>query len=918
MQRKRRYIFSTLAILWLYASWLSATWYAEHKTTNYVTQSTESLESDSLALFQAFEERLNYLSALPVLISHFPDMGAVTRRYAQLPNPSMTSMGLADYWRQKADLSAVNNHLKQLVDELQVDIAFILNAEGYCIASSNSDTSESFVGTLYKDRQYYKAAIAGESAHQYAVGRKTNIPGIFYSAPIRLDGKPSGVMVVKSNITDFQGLLAPYHVFLTDNHDVVVLASEPGFLQQMLDNARFRSLSSEVKQQLYKRTVFPTLGISPWNGNHEIPLLRLSDISSPVLMTERQISDGDLIAHVYQPLPEVATIVRERWVFAIFMALAGFSVLSLLYQLGSYLQNLRQSKSKAEAEREKLHETLSERETQLETILDNLPLMVVARDPTTQQVISSNKATQSVLGLESALPAGKTYQESLDTELAGFLTTADAQEPGPGTARTAREFITDGHVIQTQNLTAKDSEGHPLLLIDMVEDITQKRRDEAEIRRLAFIDTLTGLNNRTAFKLHLQRTIDAAMARQQFGGMILVDLDAFKQVNDRLGHSVGDQLLVALADRLKTEASHQVYMARLASDEFVVLIDSHSTTREEAAQLSTRLAHTLLRKLTQPYLLAEHTLHVTASLGVALFGQGEATSAEVLLIRTDAAMYEAKRKQRGMIQFFDESTQKYLNDQADLTNRLRGALSQSVFEQYYQPQVDRTGAVVGVEALLRWRDPVLGQVPPSVFIPLAEALHLIVDIDRWVLKQACCVLGTWKTNPVLSNVVISVNVSAEYFSQDGFVDEVCNLLREFDVPPARIMIELTEGTVVEDTEANLLKMQALHAAGLTIAIDDFGTGNSSLAYLRRFEVDQLKIDQRFVKEMIEDKRSLAITESIIRLAHDLGYQTLAEGVEEQSQRDLLETLGCQLFQGYLFSKPMPLADCEAYILRSTR
>ena len=279
-------------------------------------------------------------------------------------------------------------------------------------------------------------------------------------------------------------------------------------------------------------------------------------------------------------------------------------------------------------------------------------------------------------------------------------------------------------------------------------------------------------------------------------------------------------------------------------------------------------------------------------------------------------MYEAKRKQRGMIQFFDESTQKYLNDQADMANRLRGALNQNVFEQYYQPQVDQRGSVVGVEALLRWHDPVLGQVSPSVFIPLAESLHLIVDIDRWVLKQVCQTLNLWKTDPILSQIVISANVSAEFFSQDGFVEEVCSYLKEHNAPPARLMIEMTEGAVVEDTKATLVKMKKLHAAGLTIAIDDFGTGNSSLAYLRRFEVDQIKIDQHFVKEMIKNQRSQAITGFIIRLAHELGYETLAEGVENESQRMLLQKLGCRLFQGYLFSKPVTLSECETY-MRST-
>ena len=915
MKPIRRYFLFAIAAFWLVASWFAAGWYADQKTAQLFAHDTESVESDALALYQALEERLNYLAALPDLIAREPSVIRAVEKYS---GPSALKAAGTDpksYWTKQPDLARLNTYLANLADTLALDVVFVLNAEGYAIASSNSDTPGSIVGTDLTDRQYFQAA-TNKSAHQYAVGRKTNVPGLFYAAPIYKNDIRQGVMVVKSDITSLQSLLAPYHVFLTDNHDVVVLSSETDYLQHRLISARVSNLTEEEKQQQYKRSDFPILSVTAWKDQQSMPLLRLQNIEEPVLVSERQIPGGDLVMHVYQTMPEIATIQRERWVFAFISSLAGLSALSLLYQLITYLQNLRRSKTHAEAEQERLHDTLSARERQLETILDHLPLMVVARDPLTHQILSCNKATQQVLGLDSPLPNGQTYDACLNPKLAGSLSAFDTVDRSSEENLSAREFVSDKKVLLAQNLVATDHKGQPALLIDLVEDVTQKRADEAEIRRLAFIDTLTGLNNRTAFKIQLAHSIQLATTAQEYGALILVDLDAFKQINDRLGHNIGDQLLIELAHRLTSESTDEIYPARLASDEFVVLIAQHHKQREDAVHSATRIANNLLRKLTQPYLLAEHTLHVTASLGIAFFGPGLASSAEQLLIQTDAAMYEAKRKQRGMIQFFDESTQKYLNDQADMANRLRGALNQNVFEQYYQPQVDQRGLVVGVEALLRWHDPVLGQVSPSVFIPLAESLHLIVDIDRWVLKQVCQTLNRWKTDPILSQIVISANVSAEFFSQDGFVDEVCGYLRESKAPPARLMIEMTEGAVVEDTEATLLKMKALHAAGLTIAIDDFGTGNSSLAYLRRFEVDQIKIDQHFVKEMINDQRSQAITGFIIQLAHELGYETLAEGVESQSQKDLLQGLGCKLFQGYLYSKPTNLTECETFILHN--
>lgn len=902
-----------LILLWLAISWAGSGWYADRKTADLLAEETVSLESESLALFQAFEERLAYLSSLPALIGRLPLVMKAVERYSHPGAIRQAEPDPMTYWSTRPDLEDLNTRLLQLANELRVDVIFVLNAEGYCIAASNSNTPGSIVGTLLTDRHYYQAAIAGENAHQYAVGRKTNVPGLFYSAPIMLGKEAHGVLVVKLDIPNFQGLLAPYHAFLTDNHDVIVLSSLPDLLQHKLAGARFDRLSNAERQFQYKRSEYPTLNLAPWSPNASELLHRLNDIPQPVLVTERNIPGGDLVMHVYQTLPEIATIQRERLVFAVISALAGLSTLGLIYQLVLYLIRLRQSKTHAEAESERLHASLSEREQQLETILEHLPLMVVARNPATGAVLSSNPATQNVLGLPEPLTAEQSYEKSLSPELAHFLTATDKLAAYAHDGDTPRELQLSDKVLLAQTVAARDLSGQPRLLIDLVEDITQRRRNEDEIRRLAFVDTLTGLNNRTAFKRHLDATVTQAVSNGVYGSMILVDLDAFKQINDRFGHSLGDELLRELAHRLAAEASNEVFLARLASDEFVIVIDSRSTTREDAAHTATRIANALFRRITQPYLLEHHTLHVTASLGVALFGPGRADTSDLLLIQTDAAMYEAKRRQRGTIQFFDENTQKYLNDQADMANRLRGALSQNDFHQYYQPQVNHAGRVVGVEALLRWHDPKLGDISPSAFIPLAESLHLIVDIDRWVLRQACRVAGTWRKDPLLGKVAISINVSAEFFSLDEFIDEVTGYLTQFGADPTQIMIELTEGTVVEDTEANILKIRALHDAGLSIAIDDFGTGNSSLAYLRLFDVDQIKIDQRFIRDMVQDERSLSITTFIIQLARELGYQTLAEGVETSAQRQQLVALGCDLFQGYLFSKAVPLAECETII-----
>jgi len=909
----RLHMLFVVAFCWGVLSWFAAGWYTERKVDVLLTNQTQSLENDSLALYQAFEERLNRLAALPGLISRLPDVETAAARYSGPAALKRISGDPKAYWETRPELMALNQHLKALATELKLDLVYVLNAEGYIIAANNAGTPKSIVGTLVSDRLYFQTAIKGEAANQYAVGRNTSIPGLYYASPVKKDNAIVGVMAIKSDVPTFLDILMPYGAFLTDRNGVVVLSSKPEFLNHLMDGEHLMKLSEEEKQLRYKRTTFPELTVTPWDTVNRWPLVRVADLAYPVLLRERKIPGGDLVMHVYEEVPELNVIQQEKWVFALVAALAGFSLLTLSYQLVQYLSRLRLSKVHAEAESERLTETLSEREQQLDTILNHLPLMVVARDPVSHKVLSTNAATKQVLGLAERLPTGTTYDDALNSEVAGFLTADDQQIIQALGTGAPRELQLADRVLQARNFAAADRAGQPRLLIDMVEDITQQRLNEAEIRRLAFIDTLTGLNNRASLKLHLEKAVAYALNSRIYGVMILIDLDAFKQINDRFGHNLGDQLLVELARRLPTDKTPELFMARLASDEFVVVIDSCCKTQAEAIQVATDFADALFKRITQPYTLSHHVLNMTASLGVALFGPGAADSADLVLIQADAAMYEAKRRQRGTIQFFDENTQKHLNEQADMANRLRGALQENNFIQLYQPQVDHNGRVIGVEALLRWHDPKLGHISPAVFIPLAESMHLIADIDRWVLKQACRVAAAWKNDPVLAKVVISVNVSSEFFSQDHFVDLVNDYLLQAGAQPAQIMIEITEGTVVEDTEANIRKIKALHDAGLGIAIDDFGTGNSSLAYLRRFDVDQIKIDQRFVNDMIQDERSLAITTFIIQLAHELGYETLAEGVEIEAQRARLESLGCTLLQGFLFSKALPLIECETYI-----
>jgi diguanylate cyclase (GGDEF)-like protein len=791
-----RYTFVLLVAIWALISGVAATWYAGQKTDAVVADHN----SNALALYQAFDERLNYLAAIPLVTAELPVIARATERYSREPALRQAGASPKAYWSAQPELENLNAQLRELAKALQVDLIFVLNAEGYSIASSNSDTPESTVGTLYADRIYYQDAIAGNRAQQYAVGRTTNIPGFFYSAPVRSKGQITGVVVIKHNITQFQGLLDPYQAFVTDNHDVIILAHDPALLQHMLSHARFLDLDETQRLKQYKRTEFPILSQAPWGNGVPESLIRLDGLPSPALHAERALPVGGLAIHVYQEIPEIKTIQRERWVMTVAMALAGVAVFGLSHQLITYLRNLRQSKIMAEAESGRLHETLSDR--------------------------------------------------------------------------------------------------------------------ERELRRLAYVDTLTNLPNRNALLQKIHRATANVLAHDQFGAIFLINMDDLKLINDRLGHSAGDAILVEFGNRLKICGETECYVSRLASDEFVLVFEPGVSTTDAAIRAVNEFGISLQERITAPYLISEHTIHITASIGVTLFGDGLSNTPEALLREVDAAMYEAKHSHRGGIHFFDESIRKALEAKADLGNRLLRALRSNEFVQVYQPQLDAQGRVAGVEALIRWHDEALGHVSPATFIPLAEALHIIVDIDRWVLARACQTAAQWANDPALAQIPISVNVSSEFFTMKNFVDEVTKTMTTYGARPEQLMIELTEGTLIADSEQNQQNIVYLHRQGIKVAIDDFGTGNSSLSYMQRFTVDQLKIDQSFVRDMLNDERSFAIVEFIIRLAHALNYHTLAEGVETAAQHEKLLALGCTLYQGYLFSKPLPQTECESFIRQS--
>lgn len=444
------------------------------------------------------------------------------------------------------------------------------------------------------------------------------------------------------------------------------------------------------------------------------------------------------------------------------------------------------------------------------------------------------------------------------------------------------------------------------------EDITARREAEARIRQLAYYDTLTGLPNRSLMWDHLRHAI-AASERSGSGGMLLLlDLDHFKLLNDTQGHQAGDALLREVARRLRAALREEDTVARLGDDDFAIVVENLGEDRDEAIAHAEKIAEHLHRAVTAPCELglASGAYHVGASLGLTLF-RGRTESADGLLKQAEVAVARAKDDGRNLIRFFSAAMQAVVAARAELELKLRAALAGNGFRLYYQPQLDRNGRVIGAEALIRCFDADGTMISPAAFIPLAEETGLIVPIGEWVLETGCAQLRAWQAEPATVGLTLSINVSARQFHQPDFVGKVAAAVERSRIRPGGLKIELTESVVLGDIETTVLRMRQIKALGVRFALDDFGTGYSSLSYLKRLPFDQLKIDQAFVRDMEKDTSSEAIVRAILALSRSLELEVVAEGVETAAQHELLLTRGCELFQGYLFGRPVPIEDWKA-------
>ena len=470
--------------------------------------------------------------------------------------------------------------------------------------------------------------------------------------------------------------------------------------------------------------------------------------------------------------------------------------------------------------------------------------------------------------------------------------------------------------VYPQNLcitAVRDSHGTITHYVATLDDLTQSKAADEQIRHLAFYDSLTQLPNRRLLMDRLQHALASGVRSKKRGALMFIDLDNFKTLNDTVGHGKGDLLLQQVAQRLTACVRESDTVARLGDDEFVVILENMSEHAKDAVAEAEIAGKKILAMLSQSYVLDGCECHSTQSIGVTLVG-GQQQSVDELMKQADLAMHRAKTSGRNNLLFFDPEMQAMVAARAALEADVRQAMQKDQILLYYQPQVDRSGRLTGVEALVRWRHPERGMVMPGDFVSLAEEIGLILPIGLWVLKTACTQLAAWSVRKETAHLIMSVNVSARQLLHPNFVGQVLSALDHSGASPSRLKLELTESLLVDNVEDTIVKMTALKAHGISFSLDDFGTGYSSLSYLKRLPLDQLKIDQSFVRDVLTDPNDAAIARAIVTLAQSLGLNVIAEGVETEAQRNILASYGCHCYQGYLFSRPLPADELDAFVL----
>ncbi|ADE10903.1 EAL domain-containing protein [Sideroxydans lithotrophicus] len=1026
-----------MLILWGLLSWYVAKQYFTHELDTQIKKEQVRAQNVSLDIADSFRRNLHFVAGISAtfqrglrFVNAAGEFGPETQA-SPLPKPTLIKR-----WTADPVLKDLNVQLKLIQSSLGIDLMFVVNSAGDCIAASNWDTSGSPIGTNFRDRKWYAESLGGTPGMQYAMGKTTHIGGLYFSSPIMIDGHFRGAVISKIDLTSLSFLTRQADAFVTDSNGVIILAHDPEMLMMAVTDAKVNRLAAQQRLELYGRTDFPELRITPWQEMADVRLRHIGNEDYPHIQAVTDLPEYGLEIHSEADLPNLPLLLNQRRSNFLLLWLLGSVTLLTVVSLTFYFRSIRQSRSAVAASEQRLrlilgsvsngiwgldkdgnttfvnaaaadmlgytpeelfdkpmHATIhhsypdgthypAERCPMHATLVDGKPRMGIdevlwRKDGSELYVDYSSHPIRSHGEMEGAVVvfediserrqkdealklASSVYQSSNDgilvtdeknrildvnpafTRITGY-TLEDVRGKDPGIFQSGKHdaqfyqqmwqsILDDGHwqgeiwdLKKNGELHAKwlsisvirRADGSIYRHVGQFSDITEKKRKDELIWEQANFDTLTNLPNRRLFADRFRQAISAGARSGRYGALLSLDLDQFKRLNDTFGHSMGDKLLIEVARRLTSCVREEDTVARMGGDEFLVILNGLGSEQNEAAIRAELIAEKIRNELCRPYQLDKTEHHSSSSIGIVLF-RGHSDDPERLLAHVDTAMYQSKAKGRNAICFFDSSMQEILEKRGQLETALRGALERKEFLLHYQLQMDSSGRPIGAEALLRWNNAKLGSVSPVQFIPVAEESGLILPIGHWVLETACAQLARWQSDPRFNRLCIAVNVSAIQFREAAFVAKVRNVLQQSGIQPWLLKLELTESLVLDDINDSILKMEALKNLGVKFSMDDFGTGYSSLSYLSRLPLDQLKIDQSFVRDITTtDQHDAAIVQTIISMALSLGMEVIAEGVETEEQREFLDLRGCQAYQGYLYAKPMPIEELEIKLAQLT-
>ena len=788
------------------------------------------------------------------------------------------------------ELKQISNLLKLAADHSKSDTVMLINANGDSIATNDNDHDFNLIGTSFANHDFFNQGHFAKKSVTYWTEIRKSSPGLLISSPISQAGKYIGSVVFKVNATQFDHLISESHAFLTDANGVILLAQDKRLQLNILGKSE--GLSNPVIKERYGVESLKTLKIKPWLGKNFPEIVVINNNKTPVILNSAPLMFSDLKLFTAEPVDKLSGIDTKSKILFVLVLVGGSALLLIILIAYFFFTRLVNSKKELEI-------AAMSFEVQDGILIVDERLIV----------IRINQALTKITGYDADDLVGKQLQ-LFDLLKFNAVLNQEIWEGVNANGSWSGEFedlnkFGDPYTKSLAISLVKDAKGKKINYIISIRDVTETKWIKSQNNKLLFSDMLTGLPNRLQLQSYLMHAINTCKANDKKGAVLLVDLDDFKNLNDTLGHNVGDLYLKEIADRLQSNVRINDIVGRLGGDEFIIILEHLSPDEAEAIRAVKLISNKILSKLSEPCLLDTHRYQGQCSIGVTLFG-GTNVDVGNLLKQAEICMFEAKNKGRNNVQIFEPQMEQLVTNKASLLRDLQIAIKKKQLELYYQVQVDSAKNLFGVEALVRWIHPQKGIISPIEFIPLAEETGLIVPIGDWVLDKACAQIKAWELDPKTKDLVISINVSSKQIHDEKFPMLVRKAIQKHQINAKNLKLELTESSLLEDIEANATTMSLLKKDGVQLSLDDFGTGYSSLQYLKQLPLDELKIDRSFVKDITSDNQDRSIVKTIITLAESVGMSVLAEGVETEEQLEILVKNGCQRFQGYLFGSPVPI------------